>query len=111
MQQGALDCVEIPIEPKRMRKCVQRAIDQDAELRHIEWERALVMARVQSLTPREKQILERVAAGEITKSIARALAISHKTVEVHRTNIMRKMNVESAAGLLHLVAKFGCFPL
>ncbi len=110
MHRGALDCIEPPFESVRMRGCIEEALARDAESRRGQADRAVVVARVESLTPREKQILGYVAAGEITKSIARLLEISPKTVEVHRSNIMRKMNVESAAGLLHVVAKFGLFP-
>lgn len=110
MHHGALDCIERPLDRERLRSCIQEAIVQDADFRRAHAERAAVLARVVSLTPRERQILEYVAAGEITKSIARLLNISPKTVEVHRSNIMRKMHVESAAGLLHLVAKYALFP-
>ena len=93
-----------------MRSCIQDAIAQDADARRVRAELTSVLTLVNSLTPRERQILEYVAAGNLTKSIARRLNISTKTVEVHRSNIMRKMHVESAAGLLHLVAKYSLFP-
>lgn len=110
MHRGALDCIERPLNRERLLSCIQEAIAQDIDFRRQQAERGAVFARVESLTPRERQILEYVAAGEITKSIARLLSISPKTVEVHRSNIMRKMRVESAAGLLHLVAKYSLFP-
>jgi two-component system response regulator FixJ len=110
MHRGALDCIERPLDRERMRSCIQQAIARDTDLRRLQAAQAAVLARVVSLTPRERQVLEYVAAGDITKSIARRLGISPKTVEVHRSNIMRKMHVESAAGLLHLVAKHSLFP-
>ena len=110
MQHGAVDCIERSLDPARLLSGIQAAIAQDAHSRQAQTELAEVLARVESLTPRERQILEFVAAGEITKSIARLLRISPKTVEVHRSNIMRKMRVDSAAALLHLVAKYALFP-
>lgn len=110
MHHGALDCIERPLGPERLLSCVRKAIGTDADSRRRQADRAVVLARVELLTPREKQILELVAAGEITKAIARQLQISPKTVEVHRSNIMKKMQVESAAGLLHQVAKYALFP-
>ncbi len=93
-----------------MRSCIQDAIAQDADARRVQADLASVLSLFKSLTPRERQILEYVAAGDVTKSIARRLGISPKTVEVHRSNIMRKMHVESAAGLFHLVAKHSLLP-
>jgi FixJ family two-component response regulator len=111
MHRGALDCIERPVNRDRLLSCVLKGIAQDADLRDSRAQRAGVMAQVESLTPRERQILEYVATGEITKTIARLLSISPKTVEVHRSNIMRKMHVESAAGLFHLIARYALFPL
>ena len=110
MHHGALDCMERPVDRKRLQGCIQQAIARDADCRRLQIAQAAVLARVLSLTSRERQILEYVAAGDITKSIARRLGISPKTVEVHRSNIMRKMRVESVAALLHLVARYSLFP-
>lgn len=110
MRQGALDCIEKPLDRQRLLGRVQQAITQDHDSRRVRAERAEVMARAQSLTPREMQVLELVAAGKITKEVARILTISPKTVEVHRSNIAKKMRVESAAELLHLVAKYAVVP-
>ncbi len=111
MRHGALDCIKRPVDRDRMRTCIQEGIAQDADVRRKRADRAAVLTLVESLTPRQRQIMEYVATGEITKFIARTLNISPKTVEVHRSNIMRKMHVESAAGLIHLVAKYSLFPL
>jgi two-component system, LuxR family, response regulator FixJ len=104
MHQGALDCIPKPFDRQRLLDRVQQAIAQDAATRRFRADRAIVTTRAQSLTPRETQILGLVAAGKITKEIARELAISPKTIEVHRSNIMKKMQVGSAAELLHLIA-------
>ncbi len=105
MHQGALDFIEKPFSRQHLIDRVQEAIARDGELRRLRAERAAVQARIDSLTARQRQILELVGTGKITKQIARDLTISHKTVEVHRSHIMKKMRVESAAELLHLIAK------
>jgi len=109
MHHGALDCIERPLDRGRLCSGIQQAITRDAEQRRVQTAQAAVLISIASLTARERQILEYVAAGNMTKSIARRLDISTKTVEVHRSNIMRKMHVESAAELLHLIAKHSLF--
>ncbi len=61
---------------------------------------------MESLTERERQVLQLVVIGEPTKNIARQLGISVKTIEVHRTHIMKKMGVRSVAPLTSMVTKF-----
>jgi len=104
MHQGALDCFPRPLDRRRLLAAVERGIAEDAANCGLRAERASVAARTESLTPREMQVLELVAAGRMTKEIARHLAISPKTVEAHRSNTMKKMRVTSAAGLFHLIA-------
>jgi FixJ family two-component response regulator len=104
MHQGALDCIPRPLDERRLLAGVQKAIAEDAAGCSLRAERASVAARTESLTPREMQVLELVAAGKMTKEIARRLAISPKTVEAHRSNTMKKMQVGSAAELFHLIA-------
>jgi two-component system, LuxR family, response regulator FixJ len=111
MHEGAVDCIEKPLDSQRLLRRVQQAITQDAQFRRRQAERACATQRFATLTARERQVLERVAAGRITKEIARELAISPKTVEVHRSNIMKKLHVESAAELLHLIARHALLPL
>jgi FixJ family two-component response regulator len=106
MHQGAMDFIEKPFRRQHLLDRVQEAIARDAELRRLRAEQAAVRARVDSLTARELQVLELVGTGKITKEIARDLTISHKTVEVHRSHIMKKMRVDSAAELLYLIAKY-----
>ena len=63
------------------------------------------LARLKSLTPREREVMDLVVEGKLTKQIARQLGISQKTVEVHRSNITRKMGVDSVAQLVKLVTR------
>jgi two-component system, LuxR family, response regulator DctR len=63
-----------------------------------------VVARLAELTPRERQVMERVLAGDYNKTIADALGIAVRTVEVHRSRIFEKMGVRSAVELAQLLA-------
>ena len=110
MHMGALDFIEKPFSRQRLLDRVEDAISLDVEARKHRTEEASVRQRVDSLTARERQILGLVGSGKITKQIARELTISPKTVEVHRSNIMKKMHVDSAAELLHMVAKHRVVP-
>ena len=105
MHLGARDFLQKPFDRKRLLDSVQDALAWDAAERARRAEEDDVLERVNTLTARERQVLQLVGAGRITKQIARDLTISPKTVEVHRSNIMRKMHVDSAAELLHLVAR------
>jgi FixJ family two-component response regulator len=105
MHLGALDFIEKPFSRQRLLDRIEDALLRDEEARKRGAEEAEVRSRAELLTARERQVLTLVGAGRITKQIARDLTISPKTVEVHRSNIMKKMRVESAAELLHLVAR------
>ena len=61
---------------------------------------------METLTAREKEVLELIVDGQLTKQMARQLGISPKTVENHRSNIAKKMKVESAIQLVKLVAEY-----
>jgi two-component system response regulator FixJ len=61
------------------------------------------MSRVELLTPRERQVLDMVVAGETNKGVARRLDISERTVEIHRSNAMAKMQAKSLADLVKMV--------
>jgi two-component system response regulator FixJ len=64
--------------------------------------RGVIAARYVSLTPREREVMAQVVAGEPNKVIARNLDLSAKTIEAHRAAVMRKMEADSLAGLVHM---------
>ena len=70
-------------------------------------EAADIRKRVESLTPRERDVLGLVVTGLLNKQIAYELGASEKTVKVHRGRVMRKMKVESLAELVQLAEKIG----
>ena len=99
---GAQDLLPAPLDPRLVRRTIDVALAdrrarQDAIDRHREAE-----ARLAALTPRERSILDAIAAGLGNKAIARKLDLSPRTVEVHRANIMRRAGAGSVAELLRL---------
>ena len=102
MKKGAMDFIQKPFKEDQLVTLVERMLDQ-AKKSFAEHQstasRGVLMAR---LTQREAQVLERIVAGRLNKQIAADLAISIKTVEAHRANIMEKLNVNTVAGLLKI---------
>ncbi len=105
---GAVDFVEKPFDYSRVLLLVRECLARCAEQRQRVSERHRVAYRLASLTPREREVLERVMAGKPNRVIAEDLVISVKTVEVHRAHIMEKLEVKSVAQLVQ-VALLGHF--
>ena len=100
---GAVDFVEKPFNPQALLDLVQQAIARDTELREQAAREADVAERVALLTPREQEVMALVVAGKANKVVAIDLAISERTVELHRGRIMKKMQARSLAELMRIV--------
>jgi two-component system response regulator TtrR len=105
---GAVDFIEKPFDYSRILRLVRECLARNAEQRQRLSERNQVACRLASLTPREREVLARVMAGQPSRVIAEDLVISVKTVEVHRAHIMEKLEVKSIAQLVQ-VALLGHF--
>lgn len=103
MRSGALDFIEKPFNDKLLLDRIRQAVLLDIRNRVERAKRAEIVARLALLTPREREVLERVVDGRANKQIASDLGISTKTVEAHRAHVMEKMRAESLAGLVQLV--------
>lgn len=104
LKKGAFDFVEKPFNDNDLVDRIVAAVRHDAsEQERLESE-ASVAARLAGLTARERQGMERVLAGDYNKTIADALGIAVRTVEVHRARIFEKMGVRSAVELAQLLA-------
>ena len=102
VQAGAYDFVEKPFNDQDLLDRIQRAIVFDAEQRGKEVQRAQLRALFASLTPREREVLDRVVEGLSNKAIANTLGLSAKTVEVHRAKVMEKMQARSLSDLVKM---------
>ncbi len=105
MRTGAIDFIQKPFSRQAFVTRVRQAIDRDAENRKQREKQRALRERLQSLTPREREILDLVVDGELTKNIAQKLGIRPKTVEVHRSHITSKMGVDSTAQLVRIVVE------
>jgi FixJ family two-component response regulator len=100
MKAGALDFVEKPFNNELLLDRIQKAVAQSVRADTGRVERNEILTRLESLTPRERQVFDLVVAGGVNKAIAHELAISEKTVEIHRASLMRKMRAASLASLV-----------
>jgi two-component system response regulator DctR len=105
LKKGAFDFVEKPFNDNELVDKIVAAMQLDAERRAEGDQQASVAARLAKLTARERQVMERVVAGDHNKAIADALDIAVRTVEVHRAKVFEKMDVKSAVELANLLAK------
>ena len=104
MKAGAVDFVEKPFNNELLLDRIQRALSDSVKVREIRLEQEKIKARMARLTPREREVLERVIAGDTNKGVARRLGISDKTVELHRSRVMEKMKAGSLAALVKMVS-------
>lgn len=103
MKNGAFEFLEKPFSKQVFLEHVRRAIDQDHRMRTAESYVQDVNAKLERLTRRENDVLEGILAGRLSKQIANELGVSKKTVDVHRANLMRKMQVDTVAALVDQV--------
>jgi FixJ family two-component response regulator len=102
LRAGAFDFIEKPLRDDALIETVARARRQE-EIAHEEnLQRAETEAHAALLTPREREVLDLVAAGEQNKAIARRLGISFRTVEIHRSHILEKMQARTISHLIRM---------
>lgn len=100
IQQGASNFLVTPVEPEMLLDVLREAFVEDAVRRGRLKEQAETAARLETLSPRERDILGRLIAAKALKQIASELGISRKTVEAHRTRILKKLCAESVVELV-----------
>lgn len=100
MKEGAVDFIEKPFDDELLLKTVHTALERSARVALHDAEAAEVEARLQSLSARERQVLDGLLAGKANKAIAHDLDISPRTVEIYRANVMSKMQARSLPELV-----------
>ena len=103
MQRGAVDFIPKPFRDHELLNRINKALDDDQKNRESLLELDEVEKRVETLTPREKQVLELVVQGKANKVIAGDLGVSQRTVETHRARVMGKMRARSLPQLVRMV--------
>jgi two-component system, LuxR family, response regulator FixJ len=102
IQEGALDLLEKPFSDQRLLDKVQSAVRRDLERRAQVEARGQLRHLYEALTPREREVMAAVVAGKMNKVTAHELNLSTRTVELHRANVMEKMQAGSLAELVRL---------
>src|SRR5882757_8061912 len=107
MKLGASDFLTKPVNDEDLVAAVRMAIEKHRALRREQAELSEIRARLDTLTPREREVLEYVVSGKLNKQIAGDLGITEATVKMHRAHVMAKMKVQSVAELARLTARCG----
>lgn len=107
MKHGASDFLTKPVNDEDLLAAVRVAIQKDRDRRREQTELSEIRARLATLTPREREVLEYVVAGKLNKQIAGDLGTVEQTIKVHRAQVMQKMRVQSVAELVRLTQRCG----
>lgn len=105
LKDGVAEFLQKPFREDDLLEKVERAIEGDVAVRRHEVEIAGIQEKLARLTEREREVMDLVVAGKATKVIAIDLGLSPKTVEVHRSRVMTKMEVTSIAALVNEVLR------
>jgi len=105
MKAGAVDVLAKPVDRDTLLDALRRALARDALQRTARDEARRLRERFDSLTPRERQVFDRVIAGKVSKQIADELGIGERTVKTERAQVMTKLGVGSAAELGRLAER------
>ncbi len=107
MKAGAVDFLPKPFGDEQLLECVAQALSRSSQQRQRSAEKSEARQLLDSLTPREFEVMQLVVAGMLNKQIASELAIAEKTVKVHRGRVMQKLGVRSVAELVRLGQRAG----
>ena len=105
MKHGASDFLTKPVDDEDLFAAVRVAFEKHQTLRREQAELSEIRARLASLTPREREVLEYVLAGKLNKQIAGELGTAEQTVKFHRGHVMQKMKAHSVAELSQLMER------
>lgn len=103
MQDGAMDFIEKPVDQEILLDCIRRALQNDFDNYSRAVQHRAVEQRLSRLTHREHEIMHMITSGKANKVVALELGISERTVELHRSRILKKMEVKNAVELAQLV--------
>jgi len=111
MKRGAVDFLTKPVHEDDLIEAIQSAIEKDRVHRKTHAELTEFRKKLETLTPREREVLLHVVSGRLNKQIAADLGTVEKTIKVHRAHLMTKLKVRSLADLVRLSEKIGIIPI
>ena len=106
LRRGAVDFLEKPVNPQLLLDRVQQALDQDMRDRQGRAEREQIAARVHSLTPREREVVDLAITGMSNKQIAIKFGVSSQAIDAHRARALTKMRVDTVPELVQVMLKY-----
>ena len=107
MKAGAIEFLTKPVEEQDLLKAIHEAIERDRRTRQQRADMSDLRDRYDSLTAREREVMQQVVSGLLNKQIAAELRITEDTVKFHRGHIMRKMRADSLADLVRMAQNLG----
>ena len=110
MKKGAVDFLTKPVDGPDLLAAIEESLARDTENRAQREESASIEELIETLTPREHEVMTYVITGMLNKQIAGRLEISEETVKIHRARVMQKLGVVSVAELVRLCEKVGIEP-
>jgi FixJ family two-component response regulator len=110
MKRGTIDFLPKPFKTQDLLNSIREALDRDLHSMKEESQKSKVGSQINTLTPREKEILRWLITGKLNKQIAYDLGITERTVKAHRSRVLEKTRVSSMAILVRLTEQAGISP-
>jgi len=107
MKDGAVEFLTKPFRDQDLLDAIRQALDSDRAAREQRAKATELRRRYESLTPREREVMQLVVRGMLNKQIASELGASEITIKMHRGQVMHKMKAESVVELLHMSEAIG----